>query len=161
MLLIGLGATVTLLPWRVALIGFGLFIFGILSGSHGIDALIAPLVHIPGGAQYRMLGALVSPVAFRATGMALLSPAPARPYRVPSGALVGGAAFGSFVRLTYPIFGDHNVLGAGLVFGIWICAAAALNLRAFRQPWFAIAGPIVGSWFVGIVFLDGGSILLK
>ena len=35
------------------------------------------------------------------------------------------------------------------------------DLTPFRQPWFAIAGPIVGSWLIVIALLNGGAVLLK
>ena len=159
--LIGLGAALALLPWRVGLIGLGAFALGIVSGLYGIDALIAAVVQIPGGAEYLTLTRLVSPVAFLAAGVALASPARVRPYLAPVGALAAGAAFASFVRLTYPIFGDPGVVKAGMLFGLWVIVTSALCVRAFRQPWFAIAGAIVGSWFIGIALLDGGAVLLK
>jgi hypothetical protein len=159
--LIGLGAALALLPWRGGLIGFGAFVFGIVSGGHGIDALIAAAVQIPGGAQYHTLVRLVSPVAFLAAGVALASPARVSPYLAPLGALFAGVAFASFVRLTYTIFGDPGVVKAGILFGLWVIVTSALSVRAFRQPWFAIAGPIVGSWFIGIALLDGGVVLLR
>ncbi len=158
--LVGLGAALALLPWRAGLVGFGAFAFGIVSGGYGIDALIAAVVQIPGGAEYQTLTRLVSPLAFLAAGVALASPARVRPYLAPVGALAAGAAFASFVRLSYPIFGDPGVVEAGIAFGLWVIATSALSLRAFRQPWFAIAGPIVGSWFIGIALLDGGAALL-
>ena len=159
--LIGLGAALALLPWRAGLVGFGAFAFGLAFGGQGIDALIAAAVQIPGGAPYLTLTRLVSPVAFLAAGVALASPARVRAYLAPLGALAAGAAFASFVRLTYPIFGDPGVVKAGILFGLWVIVTSALCVRAFRQPWFAIAGAIVGSWFIGIALLDGGAVLLK
>ena len=159
--LIGLGTALALLPWRAGLIGFGAFALGIVSGLYGIDALIAAVVQIPGGAQYHTLARLVSPVAFLAAGVALASPLRVRPYLAPLGALAAGAAFASFVRLTYPMFGDPGVVKAGILFGLWVIVTSALSVHAFRQPWFAIAGPIVGSWFIGIALLDGGAVLLR
>ena len=159
--LIGLGTALALLPWRAGLIGFGAFVIGILSGWHGINALIAAAVQIPGGAAYRALTGLVSPVAFLAVGLALVSPARVRPYLAPLGALVTGAAFAAFIRLTYPMFGDPGVVKVGIAFGLWAITASALIVVAFRQPWFAIAGAIVGSWFIVIALLNGGAVLLK
>ena len=158
--LIGLGAALALLPWRAGLIGFGAFALGIASGWHVINTLIAAVIQIPGGAQYHTLARLVSPVAFLAAGVALASPARVRAYLAPLGALAAGAAFASFVRITAPIFGDPGVVKAGIVFGLWVVATSALCVRAFRQPWFAIAGAIVGSWFIGIALLDGAAVLL-
>ena len=154
-------AAVARLAARAGLIGFGSFFLGIVFGGCGIDALIAAIVQIPGGAQYQTLTRLVSPVAFLAAGFALASPARVRPYLAPLGALAAGAAFGSFVRLTYPIFGDPDVVKAGIGFGLWVMVATALSLRAFRQSWFVIAGPIVGSWFIGIALLDGAAVVLR
>ena len=159
--LVGLGAALALLPWRAGLIGFGAFAFGLVSGWHGIDALIAAVVQIPGGAKYQTLVSLASPVAFLAAGVALVSPAPVRPYLAPLVALAVGVAFASFVRVTYPMFGDPGVVEAGILFGLWLVVAVALSLRAIRRPWFAIAGPIVGSWFVVIALFDGGTALLR
>ena len=159
--LIGLGTALALLPRRTGLISFGAFFFGIVSGWYGIDALIAAVVQIPGGGHYHTLGSLVSPVAFLAAGVALASPARVRPYLAPLGAFATGASFVSFVRLTYPMFGDPGVVKAGIMFGLWIIVASALSIGAFRQPWFAIAGTIVGSWFIVIALLDGSAVLLK
>ena len=159
--LIGLGAALALLPWRAGLIGFGAFALGIVSGWHVINTLIAAVVQIPGGAQYHTLAHLVSPVAFLAAGVALASPARVRAYLAPLGALAAGAALASFVRLTYPIFGDPGVVKAGILFGLWVIVTSALCVSAFRQPWFAIAGAIVGSWFIGIALVDGAAVLLK
>lgn len=158
--LVGLGAALALLPWRAGAIAFFAFSLGIVFGGLGIEALIATVVQIPGGAKYQFLFSLVSPVAFLASGVALVSPARMSPYLAPLAALVVGAAFASFIRLTYPIFSDPDVVKAGILFGLWLMVAVALSLRAFHQSWFAIAGPIVGSWFVGIALIDGGHSIL-
>ena len=159
--LVGLGAAIALLPWRAGLIGCGAFAIGIVFGGQFIDALIAAAVQIPGATEYRTLTRLVSPVAFLAAGIALVSPARVRPYSAPLGALVAGVAFASFVRLTWPMFNDPGIITAGIVLGLWVMSTSALCVSAFRQPWFAIAGPIVGSWLICIALLDGGAVLLR
>lgn len=159
--LVGLGAALALLTWRAGAIALVAFPLGLAFGGRGIDALIATAVQIPGGSRYSMIVGLVSPVAFLAAGIALVSPARVRPYLAPLAALAAGAALASFIRLTYPIFGDPGVVAAGAVFGLWLIVVTTLSLHAVRQPWFAIAGPIIGSWFIVIALLDGSTVLMR
>jgi hypothetical protein len=139
---------------------FAAFSIGLTFGGRGVDALIAAAVQVPGGEMYFTLSSLVSPVAFLAAGVALMSPSRVRPWLAPPAALVVGLAFASFIRITYPVFGDPGIVMAGVLFGFWLSATATLSLRRIRRPWFDIAGPILGSWCIGIALLDGGTALL-
>jgi len=158
--LLGIGAALALLPRGACLVAFAAFSIGLGFGGRGVDVLIASAVQVPGGQLYFTLSSLVSPVAFLAAGVALVSPSRIRLWVAPPAALVVGLAFASFIRITYPVFGDPGIVMAGVLFGIWLATTATLCLRRFRQPWFDTAGPILGSWCTGIALLDGGSSLL-
>jgi hypothetical protein len=159
--LCGIGAALALLPRRACLAAFAAFSIGLTFGGRGVDALIASAVQVPGGELYFTLSSLISPVSFLAAGVALVSPRRVRPWLAPPAALVVGVAFASFIRITYPVFGDPGIVMAGVLFGIWLATTATLCLRRFRQPWFDTAGPILGSWCIGIAILDGGTALLR
>jgi hypothetical protein len=158
--LLAIGAALALVPRRACLAAFAAFSIGLAFGGRGVDALIATAVQVPGGEIYFTLSSLVSPVAFLAAGVALLSPSRIRLWVAPPAALVVGLAFASFIRITYPVFGDPGIVMAGVLFGFWLSATATLSLRRIRRPWFDIAGPILGSWCIGIALLDGGIALL-
>jgi hypothetical protein len=158
--LFGIGAALALVPRRACLAAFGAFSMGLAFGGRGVDALIAAAIQDPGGEFYFTLSSLVSPVAFLAAGVALVSPPRVRPWLAPPAALVVGVAFASFIRITYPVFGDRGIVLAGILFGFWVATTAILSLRRIRAPSFDIAGRILGSWCIGIALLDGGTALL-
>ena len=158
--LLGIGAALALVPRRACLAAFAAFSIGLAFGGRGVDALIDAAVQVPGGELYFTLTSLVSPVAFLAAGVALVSPPRVRPWLAPPAALVVGVAFASFVRITYPAFGDPGIVMAGVLFGFWVASTATLSLRRIRDHWFDIAGRILGSWCIGIALLDGGTALL-
>jgi hypothetical protein len=158
--LLGIGAALALLPRGACLVAFAAFSIGMALGGRGVDALIATAIQVPGGERYFTLISLVSPAAFLATGIALVSPSRVRSCLAPPAAFVVGSAFASFIRITYPVFGDPGIVMAGVLFGVWLSATATLSLRRIRRPWFDIAGPILGSWCIGIALLDGGTVLL-
>ncbi len=62
--------------------------------------LIASAVQVPGGQLFFTLSSLFGPVAFLATGVALVSSSRIRLWVAPSAALVVGLAFASFIRIT-------------------------------------------------------------
>jgi len=155
--LAALGAAFALLPrWAGALSFLALYaglVLGYLSG----ETLVTALTSMPG--DVRNL-ALVGPLTFALAGLALLPPAFLRRFAIPPAALLFGAAFAVFIRLTDPSHNEAAVTRAGILFALWLPSSVALSLRIWRRKWFDIAAPILGSWLIAIALLYGGATLL-
>lgn len=130
---------------------------GIAAGHIYRDGLLSLLGHLPGAAAHIFL---TGPVASLAAGLALILPDRPRGWLLPLAAGVIGAMLALAIKLTDPSFHDPTISWAGIAVALWIVAAVFLTVRAFRQPWFGIAGRIAGSWLLAIGLLYGGAALM-
>ena len=155
--LIGLGVLLALVDLRASIAGFLLFAVGIALGYALVDAIVLALERLPSGpARHHFLTA---PVLSIAVGVALAVPARFRILIFPFAVLLAGVPLAVAIWMTNPQFHDPIMAGAGIAFAFWIVAAVCLTVRTFRQPWFDVAGRILGSWLITIGLLYGGASL--
>jgi hypothetical protein len=155
--LIGLGAAFGLIGLRSLATALPLFALGIAAGLLAEDALLRLLDHVPRAATHLFFA---GPIAFLAIGAALAAGARLWSWLAPIAALIVGAMLALVIKLTDPSLHDPAYTWTPVLIALWMVAAVALTLRAFRRDWFAIFGRILGSWLTAIGLLYGGAALL-
>lgn len=155
--LIGLGVLFGLLGCRSLGAALLLFALGVAAGLLAENQLLRLLDHVPQAATHLFFA---GPIAFLAVGATLAAGARVWSWLAPIAALIAGAMLALVVRMTDPSLHDPLYTGAPLLIAVWIVAAIALTLRAFRRGWFAIFARILGSWLLAIGLLYGGAALL-
>ena len=79
---------------------------------------------------------------------------------LPFAAAMAGVMLVFAIRVTDPSLHDWRFPFAGIAIALWIVAAVALTVRAFRRDWFTIPGRILGSWLIAVGLLYGGASLI-
>ena len=155
--LVGLGTALGLVELRFDVTALAGFALGIAAGFLAQDQLQSLLARLPQASSHLYLS---GPIACVAMGLALLPGRRLGRWLAPLAALITGAMLATAITLTDPTLHDPTVRIIGVGTAVWIIAAVALTLRAFRQRWFDIAGRILGSWLIAIGLLYGSASLM-
>jgi hypothetical protein len=151
--LIGLGVAGGLVDKSVFAATLLLFSLGIASGFAAENWLLATIYALARGPTHLFL---TEPISCLAIGLALVPGMRFLTWLLPVAAYVAGAMLALAIFLTAPSLHDPIFVWVPLLAAVWLVAALALTLRAFRRRWFAIFGRILGSWLVAIGLLYGG-----
>jgi len=154
--LIGLGFALALLDAHAVIASVLLFALGIAAALLAPDRLLALLDLNPKAATHLFF---VGPISFLAIGAALVGSDRWRTGLTPPAALIVAAMASLMIKLSDPSLHEPAYTWTPLLVTIWIVAAVALMLHAFRRPWFSIFARILGSWLLAIGLLYGGASL--
>jgi hypothetical protein len=154
--LIGLGLACGLVGGRVFAVTLVLFGLGIAGGFAAENWLLATIYDLAGGPTHLFM---TEPIASIAIGLALIPGAWLLPWLLPAAAIIVGAMLALAVFLADPSMHDPLFIWTPLLAAVWVVAALALTINAFRQRWVMIFARIYGSWLVTIGLLFGGTSL--
>jgi len=155
--LIGLGVGLSLVRPCACALGALSLLAGIALGFAFYEPLLAPLWALPKAAESNFL---TGPAAALAAGLALIAPKRLQGWVVAPCALLTGLMAALAIVVTDPSIHEAGNRIAGVVIALWLIAAVALTVRAFRRPRFDIAARILGSWLIAIALLYGGAALV-
>ena len=154
--LIGLGFALPLIDKPAMITSLLFSAFGVAVALLAPDRLLALLDTIPKAATYLFF---VGPISFLTAGATLVGGERSRTWLAPPAALILAAMAVLMIKMTDPSLHEPAYTWTPLIVAIWIVAAVALTLRAFRRPWLSIFARIFGSWLLAIGLLYGGSAL--
>lgn len=150
----GLGIMLAMIPDRACLVAALTALASLLVGLHLAQPLWAGLVAL---SPLRPHLYLLGPLACLAAGAALIAPPLLRPYLAPVSGLLFGLSLALVIHLTNPYLGAPGPSLWGSGSAIWMIASIAITASAWRQSWFRIAAPILGSWLLAIGLLSAGA----
>jgi len=155
--LIGLGAAMAFVRWWQAGFGIAAFAAGAAFGFRTHSSFIAFMAFAPNAADHLFL---TEPISLLAAGLLLIVPVSLTRWLVTPSAFVIGAMLANKIALTDPTLDGWRVSFIGVGLGLWAVVTTFLSIRAFYKAWLPIGFRIVGSWFIAIGLLYGGSSLV-
>jgi hypothetical protein len=154
--LLGMGVAIGLMRPRAAMVAGLAFTGGMAAGLGFYEPLLAPLWALHKAAEAAFF---TGPAAALAAGVTLVLPMQLRHYGIAPLALLAGIATTLGIVVTDPSIHDPSNRIAGVLIALWLPAAVALSVSAFRRPLFDTPGRILGSWLIAIGLLYGAAML--
>jgi hypothetical protein len=155
--LIGLGAAMAFVSWWQAGLDIAAFLTGAALGFRIHSSFVAFMSFAPNAADHLFL---TGPISLIAAGLLLIVPGSLKRWLVTPIAFVIGAMLANIIALTDPTLDGRKISLIGVGLGLWVVTTTFLSIRAFYKAWLPIGFRIVGSWFIAIGLLYGGSSLI-
>jgi hypothetical protein len=146
--LVGLGFAIAWTRTRLSvLLSYALLTLGI-----GVGAVLASVIAAAISAGANLIGYLylLAPACAVATGIALVAPRPLRAFLVAVASLMSGALLGLLINISDPSTEEQTFAAGAVLCGAWLVTVAFLFWRQLEQPWFPIAGRILGGWLIAV-----------